>query len=377
MANDEQSTSSSTPPEGAEQNSGAEQKAHSSRQGRPGWRNTQPIKKEYISVQHFYENTNDRFKLRLIAGSSGLNKQITDKNLHRPGLALAGYVDLFTYHRVQIFGNTEIYYLKSLPIEKRIETFNKLTSFDIPCIVITSGNKLDSELYAICEDRGVPIFETSFETTKAVYFLSDFLEDQFNLQTVIHGAFVDVYGVGLLFVGRSGIGKSEVALDLIERGHRLVADDVVMVTQKGEGILMGTGTDLVRHFMEIRGLGLINVREMFGIRAIRFQKRVEVIVELEEWVATGNYTRTGLDETLAKILTVELPHVKLPIVTGKNITVIAEVIALNYLLKHYGYDASKEFARKLEKLLVEQGSATNLGVSKGDRVIPYFEHDFE
>jgi len=344
-------------------------------ENRPGWRNTQPIKKEHITVRHFYENTNERFKLRLIAGSNGLDKHITEKSLHRPGLALAGYVELFTYHRVQIFGNTEVFYLKSLPLEQRIQTFARLVSFDIPCIVVTSGNKLDHEMYALCEDKNIPIFETSFETTKAVYFLSDFLEDQFNLQTVIHGAFVDVYGVGLLFVGRSGIGKSEVALDLIERGHRLVADDVVMITQKGEGILMGTGTDLVRHFMEIRGLGLINVREMFGIRAIRFQKRVEVIVELEEWKPDGNYTRTGLDETTGKILSVEIPHVKLPIVTGKNITVIAEVIALNYLLKHYGYDASKEFARKLEKMLIEQGA--NPGTSRGDRVIPYFEHDFE
>jgi HPr kinase/phosphorylase len=239
-------------------------------------------------------------------------------------------------------------------------------------MVVTGKNKLDDEMLAICDERNIPVFETSFETTKAVYFIGDFLDDQFNLQTVIHGAFVDVYGVGVLFVGQSGIGKSEVALDLIERGHRLVADDVVMVTQKGEGILMGAGTDLVRHFMEIRGLGLINVREMFGIRAIRFQKRVEVIVELEEWRADGDYTRTGLDESTVQIMGVEVPHVKLPIITGKNITVIAEVIALNYLLKHYGYDASKEFARKLEKVLMEQGPKT-----QGDRVIPYFEHDFE
>lgn len=146
-----------------------------------------------------------------------------------------------------------------------------------------------------------------------------------------------------------------------------------MVTQKGENILMGAGTDLVRHFMEIRGLGLINVREMFGIRAIRFQKRVEVVVELEEWHADGDYTRTGLDESTAQILGVDLPHVRLPIITGKNITVIAEVIALNYLLKHYGYDASREFAAKLEQVLAERGASN----SRADRVIPYFEHDFE
>ena len=333
------------------------------------WRNTQPIQKESITVHHFYETTKDRFHLKLLAGEGGFENRITDKSLHRPGLALAGYVGLFTYHRIQIFGNTEVFYLRSLPIEERVHAFSRLASFAVPCIIVTTANGLDKELLDICDERKIPVFETSFETTKAVYFLSDFLEDQFNPQTVVHGAFVDVYGVGLLFVGRSGIGKSEVALDLIERGHRLVADDVVMVTQKGESILMGAGTDLVRHFMEIRGLGLINVREMFGIRAIRFQKRVEVIVELEEWRPDGDYTRTGLDESTAQLLNVDLPHVKLPIITGKNITVIAEVIALNYLLKHYGYDASKEFAAKLEQVLLRKGNQ--------DRVIPYFEHDFE
>jgi HPr kinase/phosphorylase len=171
-------------------------------------------------------------------------------------------------------------------------------------------------------------------------------------------------------MGRSGIGKSEIALDLVERGHRLVADDVVNVTRKGEGILMGSGTELVKHFMEIRGLGLIDVRSMFGIRAIRFQKRVEVVVELEEWKPDEDYTRTGLDDKPVSILDVELPHVRLPIFPGKNVTVITEVIALNYLLKHYGYDAAKEFAKRLEGQIEAKRR-------KGDRAINYFEHDFE
>jgi HPr kinase/phosphorylase len=343
-------------------------------ESKPSWRNTQPIQRESITVQKFYDAMRDRFRLQLVAGAEGLSNLITDKNLHRPGLALAGYVGLFTYHRIQVFGNTEIFYLRSLKLDERIKAFSTLASFAIPCIIVTNGSTIDSELLKICDERKIPLFETTFETTKAVFLLSDFLEDQFNPQTVIHGAFVDVYGVGVLFVGRSGIGKSEVALDLIERGHRLVADDVVMLTQKGENILMGAGTDLVRHFMEIRGLGLINVREMFGIRAIRFQKRVEVVVELEEWHADGDYTRTGLDESTVSVLGVDIQHVKLPIVSGKNITVIAEVIALNYLLKHYGYDASKEFASKLEQVLLQRGSERPAG---GDRVIPYFEHDFE
>jgi len=187
----------------------------------------------------------------------------------------------------------------------------------------------------------------------------------------VHGAFVDVYGIGLLFVGRAGIGKSEIALDLVERGHRLVADDVVMITQKGEGILMGSGTELAKHFMEVRGLGLIDIRSMFGIRAIRFQKRVEVVIELHEWRQDEEYTRTGLDEETVRILGVELPLVKLPIFPGKNVTVIAEVIALNHLLKHYGYDAAKELSKRLEMVISEKSKKAV------DRAIKYFEHDFE
>jgi HPr kinase/phosphorylase len=258
-----------------------------------------------------------------------------------------------------------------MPLEERIKAFNTLFKFAIPCIFVTSDNPIDQELVQLAADHNVPMFRTSLETTKAVYFLSDFLDDQFSPQTTIHGSFVDVYGLGLLFIGRSGIGKSEIALDLIERGHRLVSDDVVNVTRKGEGILIGAGTDLVKHFMEIRGLGLIDVQSVFGIRAIRFQKRVEVVVELMEWKAAEDFTRTGLDLSTISILDVEVPHIKLPIFPGKNVTVIAEVIALDYLLKHYGYDAAKEFSKRLETVIAQKTKRN------AKRAIDYFEHDFE
>ena len=328
------------------------------------------IRKHSITVEFLYEANKKRLKLETLT-KVGFDNIIRDKNIHRPGLALAGYVALFTYDRLQVFGNTEVRYLLSMPLEERIKAFNTLFKFDIPCIVVTNGNPLDAELVQLAEDHNVPMFRTSLETTKAVYFLSDFLDDQFSPQTSIHGSFVDVYGLGLLFIGRSGIGKSEIALDLIERGHRLVSDDVVNVTRKGEGILIGAGTDLVKHFMEIRGLGLIDVQSIFGIRAIRFQKRVEVVVELMEWKQTEDFTRTGLDLSSISILDVEVPHIKLPIFPGKNITVIAEVIALDYLLKHYGYDAAKEFSKRLETVIAQK----NKGNAK--RAIDYFEHDFE
>lgn len=330
------------------------------------------IRKENITVGFLAEECAERFALEQVNGTVGRQKLITDPSLHRPQLALAGYTELFTYHRVQVLGNTEVYYLNGLTPEERHRAVTSILRFDVPCLVLTGGNRLDPELEQLITEREIALFSTEHETTKAVYFLSDFLDDQFSYFAPIHAGFVDVYGVGLLFVGRSGIGKSEIALDLIERGHRLVADDVVMVTRKGEGILMGAGTRVGEHFMEVRGLGILNVREMFGIRAIRFQKRVEVVVELREWDPKAEYTRTGLDEEPVSLLGVDIPHVILPIFPGKNITVIAEVVALNYLLRHYGYNAAEVFAEKVADAIRKKG-----GPEARDRSIPYFEHDFE
>ena len=326
-------------------------------------------RKKSVTVGFMFEANRERLQLRLLNGEVGFEKEVKDRSIHRPGLALAGYVELFTYDRVQVFGNTEMRYLQHLGLRERIKAFETIFQFDLPCIIITNENTIDEELIRIATEHRVTVLQTPFETTKLVYLLSDFLDDQFAPQTVVHGSFIDVYGIGVLLTGRSGIGKSEIALDLIERGHRLVADDVVMVTRKGEGILMGAGTDVVKHFMEVRGLGLIDVRSIFGIRSIRYQKRVEIDIELQEWRQDVEYTRTGLDHEEISILGVGIPHVKLPIFPGKNVTVITEVIALDYLLRHYGYDAAKEFSKRLDAAIHEK--------SKGKRVIDYFEHDFE
>jgi HPr kinase/phosphorylase len=331
--------------------------------------NLKETRRESITVGYFFEANKKRLKMAAVNGEVGFQKVIRDKSIHRPGLALAGYVELFTYDRVQVFGNTELRYLRHLSLAERIKSFQTIFQFDLPCIVVSGDHELDNELVEIATKHGVSVFKTNLETTKLVYFVSDFLDDQFSPQTVVHGSFMDVYGIGVVLVGRSGIGKSEIALDLVERGHRLVADDVIMVTRKGEGILIGAGTDAVKHFMEIRGLGLIDIRSIFGIRSIRFQKRVEIVVELQEWRNDLEYTRTGLDHENISVLGVDIPHVKLPIFPGKNITVIVEVIALDYLLKHYGYDAAREFAKRLDAAIAEK--------SKGKRAIDYFEHDFE
>lgn len=342
--------------------------------------NIKELKKTTISVQFFYAECKERFKLKKVTQSEiNKDKIISEKDIHRPGLALAGYVKLFTFNRVQVFGNTEIRYLEQFNIEEKKNILERFFSFDVPCVIVTNDNIIPDELIKIAEEKDVPVFKTPYPTTRFSYFISDFLDDQFSTQMIIHGSFVDVYGVGLLFSGKSGIGKSEIALDLIERGHRLVTDDVVVVTKKGEGVLMGSGTAISKHIMEIRGLGIIDVKTIFGIRSIRFQKRVEVIVELEDWDRDKAYDRTGLDNSTIAILGVDVELIKLPIFPGKNITVIAEVIALNYLCKHYGYNAAEEFKTRLADKI---NSKSGMSVSKSnnerlERTTEYFEHDFE
>jgi HPr kinase/phosphorylase len=328
-------------------------------------------RKEFISVDFLVKHSKDLFRLTLFSDNSGFGRKIIDQNLHRPGLALAGFVDLFSYSRVQIFGNTEMRYLSQLTEDEKKESIERILKFNVPCIILTDGNQPFPVLIQLANKYQTPVFGTPFTTTKLVYLVGDFLDDQFAERISLHGSLVDVYGIGMLFIGKSGVGKSEVALDLIERGHRLVADDHIILTKKGEGILMGSATNLAKHFMEIRGLGIIDVERMFGIRAIRYQKRLEIVVELELWDEKNEYTRTGLDETTINIASIELPHVKLPILPGKNITVISEVIALNYLLRHYGYDAPKLFQERLTAEINKNEKEHDL------RQVKYFEHDFE
>ncbi|MDZ4745752.1 MAG: HPr(Ser) kinase/phosphatase [bacterium] len=312
-------------------------------------------------------------KLTVLTGDVGLDNTIEDKSLHRPQLALAGYTEFFTYSRVQLFGNTEFFYLRSLPEAERISAFQIICGFNVPCIVCANNHALDDTLIALAREHNVAVLVSPFDTTKATYLLGEFLDDQFAQQVSVHGSFVDVYGVGILFTGASGIGKSEIALDLVERGHRLVADDIVMLSKKRESILMGTGTSLVRHFMEIRGLGVIDVRQMFGIRSIRFQKRLEIMVELEVYEPTREYNRTGLEESISEVLDVEIQTVKLPIFPGKNITVISETIALNYLLRTYGYNASKVFSDRLQ----EEIARRRANKAADQRHVSYFQSDDE
>jgi len=332
----------------------------------------QPMRKDAIAVRTLLEAPLNLISLNEQVGWDNL---ISDENVHRPQLALAGFLELFTSHRLQVMGNTEVYYLRSLEISDRVRAFRGIVERRVPAIILTNGHTLDTELCAIATEYNVALLQTPYETTRTVHILSEFLGDQFAPHVVVHGSFVDVYGVGVLFVGRSGIGKSEIALDLVERGHRLVADDVVILTRKRDAILMGTGSSLIEHIVEVRGLGVIDVRQMFGIRAIRYQKRLEIVVELQDWNPQEDYERVGLDDSVVEILGIEVSSVKLPIFPGKNITVIAEVIALNYLLKTYGYNAARQLAEKLDREIRRRASQPRATLDQ--RVVTYFQGDDE
>ncbi|HCD53184.1 MAG TPA: HPr kinase/phosphorylase [Balneolaceae bacterium] len=334
-----------------------------------------PIK-EKISVDYLVEKLRERVNISLLACAAekcGSDRFITEAELHRPGLALAGYVKLFTYQRIQVIGNTETQFLENLSEEEQKKAFRNLIQFEIPVIFLTDGNVLPFYLIEMAEEAQIPIYSTPYETTQFMYLLRDFLDDQFALQTMVHGAMVDVYGIGILIVGKSGIGKSEVALDLVERGHRLVADDVIMLTKKSS-VLMASATTMSKHFMEIRGLGIIDVMSMFGIRSVRYQKRLEVIMELTLWDDTLEVNRTGLEHDHVKLLNVDIPLIQLPITPGKNITVIAEVIAMNHLLRHYGYDAAKAFQDRIKSTIAEKTKGMDPSMK---RAIEYFEGDLE
>lgn len=336
----------------------------------------EPIpRKDKISVAYLVKKLQERVKIDLqafIAEESSDQRFVTEADLHRPGLALAGYVKLFTYQRIQVIGNTESQYLNNMTKEEQIGAFDNLVQFNIPVIFLTDSNEFPDYLLEMANKAEIPIYGTPVETTRFMYLIRDFLEDQFAMQTMVHGSMVDVYGIGILIAGKSGIGKSEVALDLVERGHRLVADDVVMLTKKNN-ILMTSATEMNQHFMEIRGLGIVDVMSMFGIRAIRYQKRLEVVLELSLWDESKDIERTGLDQDTTSILDVNVPLIHLPITPGKNITVIAEVIAMNYLLRHYGYDAAEVLQEKIKQHISKKKEASDMP----QRAIEYFEGDVE
>ncbi|MGD9898777.1 MAG: HPr(Ser) kinase/phosphatase [Calditrichaceae bacterium] len=309
---------------------------------------------QFITVRTFFRENQSRLKLKLVCSENGLNRKITSPELHRPGLALSGFVELFTWDRIQILGNTEISYLSGLDEDALLLSISRFSEFEIPAVIVSNGNPIPPLLIEAATRRYISVFSTPYSTTRFVHLLGEYLETKFAPRVSMHGSLVDVYGIGILFTGRSGIGKSEITLDLVERGHRLVADDLVIVTLKAEDVLIGAGQEISEHVLEIRGVGLIDVKRVFGIRSVRMQKRVEVEVKLVDWDKDADYERTGLEENITEILGVEVPQIVLPINPGKNITVIAETIAMNHLLKMYGYHTAREFNSRLKEFMKQK-----------------------
>ena len=313
--------------------------------------------KEPVTVARLYESLRERLQLELMGSEKGLSREITSSEASSPGLVLAGYTERFVPNRVQVLGETEISYLASRSEADRKRVAETFFSFPIPVVFVTKAQELPSGLVEAATRSGVAILRSQLKTNEFYRRLKPWLEDEFAPQTTLHGSLADVFGVGLLFQGKSGIGKSECVLDLVERGHRLVADDVVIVKRRGNDVLIASGHELQRHYMEVRGIGLIDVPAIFGIRSVRQQKRIEVVVQLEEWNQEMVIERTGLDFESATILGVEIPKIQVPLNPGKNITVLAEVIALNLLLRYSGINAAERFN---ERLIAQMRATTDV-----------------
>jgi HPr kinase/phosphorylase len=302
-----------------------------------------------LQVGVLFDQLRELLELERVPGTDGLQRTVTGADISSPGLALAGFVARFPAERLQVFGETEVTYLRSIDPDMRRDHLRQFFAFPIPCVFVTKALDLPVEVVEEAMTAGVAILRSSLKTNEFYTRAKPWLEDAFAPQTTLHGSLADVYGVGLLFIGQSGIGKSECVLDLVERGHRIVADDLVMVRRKGGDVLIGRGHELQRHYMEIRGVGLVDIPAIFGIRAVRQQKRIEVVVQLEEWQHGAPVERTGLDGETADILGVGIPRVTVALNPGKNITVIAEVIAMHHLLKWSGVDPAERFNERLIK----------------------------
>ncbi|MBU8869450.1 MAG: HPr(Ser) kinase/phosphatase [Gemmatimonadales bacterium] len=293
-----------------------------------------------VLVQGLYEEFREQLLLELLTEMPEEPIIVQARDIHRPGMALMGFSEDFQPHRIQVFGESEMAYLAGLSPSEQSAALQRVLDLDPPVIFIAMDQRVPAPLIELAREKKFPLVRSALPAVDFISELTHRLERGFSPTTDLHGTLVDVYGVGLLFTGRSGIGKSECALDMIERGHRLVADDIVEIRRTSEDVLIGRYREVLRHHLEIRGVGVIDVQSIFGIRSIRMQKRIEVEVQLQEWDDSVDYDRTGLGSKYTEVLGVNIPKVIVPLFPGKNITVICEVIALNFMLKVYGYDAA-------------------------------------
>jgi HPr kinase/phosphorylase len=293
----------------------------------------------------------DKFKLELISGEEGINRPITMSDLSRPGLEMAGYFTYYPKERVQLLGKTEITFFEKLPEEEKKQRMLSLCTEITPAIILSRDLPIPPELIEASEENGVPVLRSPLKTTRLTSRLTNFLESQLAPTTAIHGVLVDVYGVGVLIIGKSGVGKSETALELVKRGHRLVADDCVEIRQEDQDTLIGSAPELIEHLLEIRGLGIINVMTLFGAGAVRSFKRITLVMSLELWEQGKQYDRLGLEEDTMKIIDTDVPKLTIPVRPGRNLAVIIEVAAMNFRLKRMGLNAAEQFTHKLADVI--------------------------
>jgi HPr kinase/phosphorylase len=299
----------------------------------------------------------DILHLRIITGGRTLQKSITTYDIHRPGLTLAGDYDFFDYEKIQVFGRGEYHYLVKIINNNKLESIERFFSYPVSCCIFSHGNDPPPLFLDMAEQAEVPVLVSSLPTNTMNTRLTKILEDAFAPRTSVHGVLVEVFGVGIQIVGKSGVGKSECALELVERGHRLVADDVVDMRSISDTLLIGSGAKLIRHHMEIRGLGIINIKQLFGVGAIRDQKQIQLVVSLEEWDSKKEYDRLGLEESVYTILGVELPLLTIPVKPGRNIPILIETAAMNFRLAKLGFNTAKEFNNELMHRIEQEKKA--------------------
>ena len=305
-------------------------------------------------------------QLELLAGEAGVHHAITSPHIQKTGLALAGFHDYLKPGRVLVFGESEIHFLEGLDPGAVRLAFDHAQRLQIPCVLVTGGLEPPAALAIECERHGIPLLRTTEPTPSAISKISFILEDSLAERTVIHGVLLDILGLGVLITGESGIGKSESALDLIARGHRLVADDTVEVRRRAETILVGSCPELTRHHMELRGLGIINVKDLFGIASTRRSKKIELAVQLERWDESREYDRLGLDDRFMEILGLQVPLIRMPVAPGRNIAILVEVAARNQLLRARGQHSARQLAKRLERSLLADALVSDEADVDGD-----------
>lgn len=288
---------------------------------------------------------------RVLCAQNHLDRRITHPRVQKPGLAFAGYYRYIKDGRVQIVGESEIAYLETVEQGVRQQRFAEITALPVPVFIVSKGLGPFPTFLTLCRRRGIPILGSPAMTSVIIKRVGHFLEDHLVPATHIHGVLLDVWGLGVLLIGRSGVGKSESALDLITRGHSLVADDRVTVRRYPSGQLMGYCDEPAKHHMELRGLGIVNVKDLFGLAAVRERAPIDLVIELEPWQKGQSYDRLGLDETAYTILETSVPYIRMPVATGRNIAILVEIAARNHVLKLQGHDSARTFVRQVEARL--------------------------